>query len=596
MMTTQGSKVGGSRLNQQSCILAMACLAGSGTIVAIPAPPPKGHALVICNTDYSDSALPVDLATNASEIAIRLDDLRFSVTEKFNVDLEGFRSALSDLDHRWGFNLVYYCGRGVRAGGNIYLKPVDADLSLDQPDAFSSMLSLEELAMWMDAPINVVIIDSILDDLVQPAGETPEAQAWTGWLAKKQILFAFSQGIGDAKVSGPHTTNSQYAEALLQHLGTGLGEGLEEVLARMSADVRNATGGKWRPWHVSSLRKPLHLEMYPYPLALYHLRQAKLLFEARDYAGVWSAFENLRAIQAHVALASTDTRSILRRLEDTSRQILEEERDYGEYEEAREMVDAMRVENKNRESEARAAIRAMEFVQIPLGTFQRGSNSPLAEDNERPVATVTISKPYDLGKYEVTQGQWEAVMGKNPSHFVACGEDCPVESVSWSMANEFLWRVNELERDSSYKYRLPTEAEWEYAARAGTESDTYAGNLTEPHGADPIIEPIAWYSHNSDDRTHPVGRKEPNDFGLHDMLGNVSEWVQDRNGRYPGAATTNPVGPSQGSMVVEGYETRAVRGGSYHDEPRDCRSAERNHLARHWGTQVKGFRIVRTPR
>ena len=166
--------------------------------------------------------------------------------------------------------------------------------------------------------------------------------------------------------------------------------------------------------------------------------------------------------------------------------------------------------------------------------FQMGSASPEALSwKEQPVTQVRISRSFDLGKYEVTQGQWAAVMGSNPSHFKECGLDCPVEEVSWEDAQEFIRRLNAM--DGAGTYRLPTEAEWEYAARAGTTGDRY-GNL----------DAIAWHDGNSGGDPHPVGQKAPNAFGLHDMLGNVWEWVGDWYGGYPGGTVTDR---SPGSRV-----------------------------------------------
>ncbi len=179
----------------------------------------------------------------------------------------------------------------------------------------------------------------------------------------------------------------------------------------------------------------------------------------------------------------------------------------------------------------------IEFVWVPEGEFRMGSTSPEANDNEQPVTQVRISRGFWLGQHEVTQSEWQGVMGTNPSEFSGCGR-CPVEMVSWNDAQEFIGRLNG--RSGGSRYRLPTEAEWEYAARAGTTGDRYAANL----GA------IAWSGENSGGSTHPVGQKAPNAWGLHDMLGNVWEWVQDWYGRYPGGTVTDPQGPSSGSHRV----------------------------------------------
>ena len=226
----------------------------------------------------------------------------------------------------------------------------------------------------------------------------------------------------------------------------------------------------------------------------------------------------------------------------------------------------------------------IEFVWIPPGEFRMGSTSRHADSDDRPVTRVRITRGFWLGKYEVTQRQWQAVMGKNPSSFQNCGGNCPVEQVSWNDVQEFIGKLNG--RSGGQRYRLPTEAEWEYAARAGTTTDTYAGDITKSFGSDPVLDRIAWYEENSGRRTHPIGRKSPNAYGLHDMLGNVWEWVGDWHGDYRGGTATDPVGPKSGSY-------RVVRGGGWSDFAGSFRSANRR---RDWpGLRARslGFRLLR---
>ena len=227
----------------------------------------------------------------------------------------------------------------------------------------------------------------------------------------------------------------------------------------------------------------------------------------------------------------------------------------------------------------------MEFVKVPAGEFVMGSDSEHADDDERPLTRVVIRAGFQLGKHEVTQGEWAAVMGSNPSYFDECGGECPVESVSWLEVQEYISKLNG--RGDGWSYRLPTEAEWEYAARAGTRGDTYAGDVTDPRGRDAVVERIAWFDENSGDRTHPVGRKASNGWGLHDMLGNVWEWVQDWYGGYPGGTVRDPTGPNSGSA-------RVLRGGGWYDNAVGCRSAYRSGNSPGARSSSIGFRLLRT--
>lgn len=218
----------------------------------------------------------------------------------------------------------------------------------------------------------------------------------------------------------------------------------------------------------------------------------------------------------------------------------------------------------------------IQFLTIPPGVFAMGSATPDAYPNEIPVTQVHIRQSFEIGKYEITQGQWYAVMGDNPSRDSACGANCPVESVSWSDTQEFLTRLNEA--GDGYEYRLPTEAEWEYAARAGTTGDR--------HGP---LDAIAWNIANSGDRIRPVGLKAANQFGLHDMIGNVYEWVGDWYGSYPGGTVIDPIGPISGAE-------RVARGGSRHHGPRANRSSRRYHSDADKRYSDAGFRVVRVAR
>jgi formylglycine-generating enzyme required for sulfatase activity len=219
----------------------------------------------------------------------------------------------------------------------------------------------------------------------------------------------------------------------------------------------------------------------------------------------------------------------------------------------------------------------MEFVLIPAGEFKMGSND--GSSDEKPVHQVRLSTPFYLGKYEVTQGQWQAVMENNPSRFIG-DLNRPIENVSWEDVREFIRRLNT--KEGGTKYRLPTEAEWEYAARAGSTTAYGFGNDARQLGE------YAWYDANSGDTTHPVGQKKPNAWGLSDMHGNVWEWVQDWYGGYAAEAVTDPQGPGSGSSH------RVLRGGSWSNTAWYCRSAFRYDGTPGQRDHYRGFRLLGT--
>ena len=215
----------------------------------------------------------------------------------------------------------------------------------------------------------------------------------------------------------------------------------------------------------------------------------------------------------------------------------------------------------------------MKFKPIIGGTFTKG------EDDE--AHQVTLTQPFELGVYEVTQEQYEGVMGTNPSRFT--GRQNPVDRVSWDDAVEFCRKLSALpaEKKAGYVYRLPTEAEWEYSCRAGTQT-TYSFGDSESE-----LGEYAWYYDNSERTTHPVGGKKPNPWGLYDMHGNVWEWCSDRYGNYPSGSVTDPTGATSGSY-------RVIRGGSWSDTSQYARSAGRNRSSPDNRYNNMGFRVLRS--
>ena len=222
----------------------------------------------------------------------------------------------------------------------------------------------------------------------------------------------------------------------------------------------------------------------------------------------------------------------------------------------------------------------MEFVLVPAGSYWMGTEfNPKASDNEMPQHEVILTEQFYLGKYEVTQSQWEAIMGNNPSKFKKGGNH-PVEQVSWDDVRRFVRRINAKER--TRKYRLPTEAEWEYACRSGGKNEKYSGSNS--------IDRVGWYNEEWDRGHHPVGGKSPNGLGLYDMSGNVWEWVQDvyKETAYDDHTTKNPIYEGSGSG-------RVGRGGSWGSFAGDVRCAYRFRDGPDNRLNYLGFRLARTP-
>ena len=219
---------------------------------------------------------------------------------------------------------------------------------------------------------------------------------------------------------------------------------------------------------------------------------------------------------------------------------------------------------------------SIEMVKVEAGTFMMGATPEMEKPNsdEKPLHQVTLINDYYMGKYKVTQALWEAVMGSNPSYFK--GDNLPVEKVSWNDCQEFISKLNSL---TGRKFRLPTEAEWEYAARGGKKRRGYqysgSSNITD----------VAWYDGNSGSKTHPVGTKQANELGIYDMSGNVYEWCSDWYGSYSSSSQTNPTGADSGS-------SRVIRGGCWDGFARFCRLSYRGRIPPYICSYYLGLRLA----
>lgn len=268
----------------------------------------------------------------------------------------------------------------------------------------------------------------------------------------------------------------------------------------------------------------------------------------------------------------SDMKNVRLQKEDEAKRIAEEKL----VEEKRKAEEAQRLaEERAKEKTFTVGGVSFKMIRVEGGSFMMGSpdNDSGAYDFEKPQHRVTLSDYY-IGETQVTQALWKAVMGDNPSRFK--GDSLPVESVSWIDCQDFIKQLNQ---KTGKTFRLPTEAEWEYAARGGRKSQgfKYAGSNN--------LNDVAWYGENDGLKTHPVKQKSPNELGLHDMSGNVLEWCQDWYGGYGGSVQTNPTGPSSGSG-------RVLRGGCWGIDSEFCRVASRNSNSPTGRYNVIGFRLA----
>ena len=537
-------------------------------------------ALVIGNGAYKSSPLgnPVN---DATDVAASLRKLGFNVILRTNVNRVQMRSALRDFSEalkRGQVGLFYYAGHGVESKGKNFLIPLAAnmenefELEDEAVDANTVLRAMEDAGN----ATNIMILDACRDN--------PFARSWRSTargLAQMNaptgsfIAFATAPGSIASDGGGRNGTFTKHLLASLNQPDLDI----DRVFTRVTAAVAQETGKKQVPWKSSSLTGAFSFgagqqvaSVIPQPVVVDPLAGDRALWEAvkdskdvneiRAYLdqfpkGLFAGVANVRL----KALSAPVTPPVQVALAPPPPVVSTPPTIPG--------------------ATFKDCSDCPEMVVIPAGAFLMGSNAdPFASSQpstiEQPQHQVRI-KSFAIGKYEVTQEQWFSIMGNLPSNFK--GRTLPVEQVSWDDAQAF---VRKLSEKTGKNYRLPSEAEWEYAARAGSQTNYYFGDNENESGR------YTWSYSNSGNTTHPVGEKLPNAFGLYDMLGNVWEWTADCwNGNYNGA-------PNDGSAWTSGScGQRVLRGGSWFNDPQFTRSANRFWLDSTLRFNFNGFRLAR---
>ncbi len=478
-------------------------------------------ALVIGNSAYETGPLR-NPANDAADMAQALKELGFNVVLKKNVRHQEMEEAIEDFGkklRRGGVGLFYFAGHGVQVGGVNYLMPIGTKINKESDvkhRAVSAEKILDEMA-YANNGLNIVILDACRDNPFARSMRSTSRGLAIISSAPEGTFISYATGAGQTAQDGDGR-NSPYTAALLKNIKKP-GLPIERVFKQVRVELSRQ---KQTPWELSSLK-------------------GEFYFRPGKHATA-SDMEEAEPQQKDYAMARPP---------------------------AREPADEKITDSAT----------GMQFVFVKGGCYQMGDTFGDGQANEKPVHEVCVNDFY-IGKYEVTQGQWKKVMGYNASYFSSCGENCPVESVSWNDTQEFIRKLNS---QSGKTYRLPTEAEWEYAARSGGKSEKYAG------GND--VDPVAWYVDNSGRKTHPVGQKRPNGLGLYDMSGNVWEWCSDWHGEkyYSQSSRDNPGGPSSGSW-------RVLRGGSCSGSSDYARAADRFFIGPEFRYYYNGFRLAMAPR
>jgi formylglycine-generating enzyme required for sulfatase activity len=543
---------------------------GVTVLPAAPAPPmaERRTALVIGNSAYAEGPL-ANPVNDATDMASALQQMGFAVTLLRDADLRRMRDAIETFrkELRPGVvGLFYFAGHGLQVKGENYLVPIGARIAREQDVEYETVHVGRILGAMEDAEngVNVIILDACRNNpFTRSFRSSQRGLAVTQAITGSLIAYATAPGSVAADGSG---RNGVYTSHLLQNMRMP-GVPIEQVFKNVRVGVMKETGNKQIPWETSSLTGNVTF------------RPA-----AENPASLGDLQAQVEAQRQRVQEEQQRLNEERRLREDQQKLQAEQERLRREGEKlqgsATPQGTQVAVGVYPQSPEAPKTLRnsiGMEFVRIEAGAFQMGPND--GADHEKPVHTVRISRPFYLGKYEVTQAQWEAVIGNNPSRFKG-DANRPVENVSWDDVQEFIRQLNA--KEGGARYRLPTEAEWEYAARAGTTTHWSFGDNESQLGR------YAWYNGNAGGQMHPVGQLQSNPWGLYDMHGNVREWVQDWYGQYVSGTAVDPAGPSSGSYRVN-------RGGSWYGLARCCQSADRNYGApggRFVGLGL-GFRLLR---
>ena len=590
--------------------------------------PAQRLALVIGNAEYAENPLE-NPERDAALIETTLEGLGFDeVVLETNLEtLPALRGAVLKFGRRLKANdlaFFYYSGHGLQAPGGDrgeprnYLLPTSYDWKTRLDEVQDNALSFERVRRVLgDAQLRVMVLDACRK---YKLGKSDGAGGLAPTVAASGELIAFATE-PDAVATDEGAPAGIYAQelsgALQQH-------GLEvaEVFRNVMEGVVERTEGEQHPEHKAKIVGRLYLNgrpsVVPHPPKLGgggRLPQPDVVSGNGSGTGGrvvvrppvvdrwvrdWQALEGIEDPAMKGAVEK-----YIKRYEDEAEADLWVERANGLLAKLERLENPPRLAGSSWKSPS-----GMEFAWIPAGRFVMGSpNGEEGRDDDEVQHEVRISEGFWMGRYEVTQGEWEEVMGSNPSMIKACGPRCPVEMVSWFDAEEFIRRLNRREAGSGYEYRLPTEAEWEYAARAGSAGATPEGDLRilGKYNA-PVLDGQAWYGGNAGVTyasgrdcskfeetqyevgrcgTHPVGLKRGNAWGLYDMLGSVYEWTADWYGAYPSGTVTDPRGPSTGSA-------RVYRGGGWFSGAGVVRSAYRRGYSPGNRNPGIGFRLVRT--
>jgi len=537
-------------------------------------------ALVVGNGAYKTFPQLKNPTNDASDIAKKLSGFNFDVEILVDIDKRSMEEAITrfgnKLRQKDAVGLFYFAGHGVQVNGYNYLIPIGAQIA-DESDVIYEAVDANRVLSKMELAknnLNLLILDACRNNPF-PGVSRSASRGLAKMNAPRGSMILYATSPGMTAIDGDvNSRNGMFTGKLLTAMNQP-GLKIYEVFQQTALAVDKASQSKQIPYIEGVILGDFYFnnKVISNTQADPDLSTTEPnAMSKRQEISFWESIDNTPSKEGYKLYLNQYPTGLYRSLAQFKiDQIYKQP--------TRKPVSSLT--NVDPNQAPIISVNSIEkqldlkFSKISAGCFKMGSN--YATSDQKPVHEVCLEKDYWISKYELTQAQWKKITGTNPSYFKN-NPDNPVEQISWNDIQNFLAQLN---KNSSYLYRLPTEAEWEYACK-GNNFYVYCGNNDE-------LDSLAWHGGNTEFKTTKIGQKMPNQFDLYDMNGNVSEWVADKYGSYPNGKSIDPKGSLTGKNII-------IRGGGWNDSIQINTSTYRQNASPNTKSPYHGFRLVMVER